>query len=154
MWRWWARVRGTYRNTSLSKLWEEHCLLPWRDERICAGCHSQRGDGGPEQEVSQTQVENQLQDYSQQQSHPQSQLNIGERCPEITKVSSTLNIFPNYNLKFKYVPEKNYGLWLICDLKYLIYALFFLKYVKIRGVNPIMAEYVPKMSWFLEFIPE
>ena len=51
----------------------------------------------------------------------------------------------------EYVPEKNYGLWLICDLKYPIYALFSLK---IWGVNPIMAEYVPEMYWFLEYIPE
>ena len=53
-------------------------------------------------------------------------------------------------MKSKYVPEKNYWLWLICDLKCLIYVLFFLKYVKIRGVNPIMAEYV----LILEYIPE
>ena len=32
--------------------------------------------------------------------------------------------------------------------------MFFLKYVKIRGVNPIMAEYVPEMYWFLEYVPE
>ena len=31
--------------------------------------------------------------------------------------------------------------------------LFYLKYVKIRGVNLIMAEYLPEMRWILDFFP-
>ena len=45
---------------------------------------------------------------------------------------------------------------LLVDFKntHLWSKISYVLYVKIMGLNLIMAEYVPEMNWFLEYVPE